>query len=73
MRFPKPEGGGIVIVSYPFVFKGALIGLVGTFLGIVGGLSGALLLARNQGAGSFDIFLVFLLQDINVYPLHHRE
>jgi TonB family protein len=20
-RFPKPEGGGIVVVSYPFVFK----------------------------------------------------
>jgi lipoprotein-releasing system permease protein len=35
-------------VAIIFVFKGAMIGITGTFLGVLGGIGGSLLLERYQ-------------------------
>jgi TonB family protein len=50
MRFPKPKGGGVVKVSYPFIFRGSGTGgATATSSGKPGGSDDAMQTARRAG------------------------
>jgi len=64
----KSMGATNLAIGTIFVFKGAVIGIVGTTLGLLGGLGGAALLARYQFIElPKDVFYVSTVP-VRIYP-----